>query len=262
MSVFELGKRIFSKKLAQATASQNALPRQDVCLPYDAQIGSLLEVQRASFAILDGTLLQVPPSAQMQIQSVGRVRLDANPALELFRLYTHRGDRQTGAGQTFLQVLMRDGVPAEAAYFQHLFRVVPTSIEEQQAYQGKGFGLGEQWYNLGTDQLALAGLTEDQIAALLNGADTLDFERDTPVDIDYVRPYTAAESRLDDPTGMQGQHQKMHFMPYVRELPDGNRESLLIVFTVVESVDGARARAVHVDFLVGLTLEPLKVKVI
>lgn len=262
MSVFELGKRIFSKKVAAVTASANALPRQDVGLPYGAQIGSLMEVPRASFAILDGTLLKVPASAQMQVQAAGRVRLDADPSLEMFRLYTDAGERHNDAGQNFLQVLMRNGQPIEATYYQQLFRVIPTSVEEQAAYQGNGYGLGEQWYNLGADQLALAGLTEPQVAALLGDAETLEFERDTPVDDDYVRPYTAIENRLDDPTGMKGMRQKLHFMPYVRELPDGNRENLLISFEVVESFDGTRAPSVHVDFLVGLTLEPMKLKVI
>lgn len=262
MSVFELGKRIFGKKLAAVTSSANALPRQDIGLPYGAQIGSLMEVPRASFAILDGTLLKVPASAQMQVQAVGRVRLDADPSLEMYRLYTDSGARHNDAGQNFLQVLVQNGQPIEATYYQQMFRVIPTSAEEQAAYQGNDYGLGEQWYHLGADQLALAGLTEQQIAALLGDAETLEFERDTPVDHDYVRPYTAVENRLDDPTGMKGMRQKLHFMPYVRELPDGNRENLLISFEVVDSFDGTRAPSVHVDFLVGLTLEPMKLKVI
>lgn len=262
MSVLELGKRIFGKRLAAAQASANALPRQDLGLPYGAQIGSLMEVPRASFAILDNTLLKVPASAQMQVQSVGRVRLDADPALEMYRLYTDAGSRRNDEGQSFLQVLVQDGKPIEATFYQQLFRIVPTSADEQAAYQGHGYGLGQLFYNLGADQLALAGLDDAQIDALLDGAETLDFERDTPVDDDYVRPYTAIENRLDDPTGMKGMRQKMRFMPYVRELPDGTRENLLISFEVVESVDGTRAPAVHVDFLVGLTLPPMTLKVI
>lgn len=262
MSVFELGKRILGKRVAAARAAADALPRIDVGLPYGAQIGSLMEVPRASFAILDRTLLKVPDSAQMQVQAVGRVRLDADPSLEMYRLYTDAGSRRDDAGQTFLQILVQDGKPLEATYYQQLFRLVPTSAEEQEAYQGCGHGLGQLFYNLGPDQLAMAGLTEEQVEALLGGEETLDFERDTPVDHDYVRPYTAVENRLDDPTGEKGMRQKMHFMPYVRLLPDGTRENLLISFEVVESVDGTRAPNVHVDFLVGLTLEPMKLKVI
>ena len=262
MSILQLGKRIIEKRVTQAQDNHNALPRVDVGLPYGAQIGSLLEVPRASFAILDGSLVKVPASAQMQIQAVGRVRLDADPSLEIFRLYTDAGDRQTDAGQSFLQVLTKNGQPVEATYYQQLFRLVPTTAEEQEPYQGAGYGLGELWYNLGDDQLALAGLTAEKIAKLLAGAETLDYQRDTPVTSDYVHPYKAVENRLDDPTGTKGMRQQMQFMPYVRVLPDGNRENLLISFEVVESVDGSREPAVHVDFLVGLTLEPLKLKVL
>lgn len=262
MSVFELGKRILGKRIEQAQSPKNNLPRQDVGLPYGAQIGSLMEVPRASFAILDGTLLKVPASAQMQVQAVGRVRLDSDPSLELYRLYTDAGDRRTDAGQSFLQVIVQDGKPVEATYYQQLFRLTPTTAEEQEPYQGHGYGLGELCYNLGADQLELAGLTEAQIAEVLGEAETLDYGRDTPGSEEYVAPYTAVENRLDDPTGSKGMHQTMHFMPYVRQLPDGNRENLLISFEVVESVDGSRAPAVHVDFLVGLTLEPMKLKVI
>jgi hypothetical protein len=262
MSVFQLGKRIFDKRVAQAKDASPSLPRQDNGLPYGAQIGGLLEVPRASFAILDGSLLKVPSSAQMQLQSIGRVRLDADPSLEVYRYYTNVGDRRTDAGQAFLQVLAHDGQPVEAIYYQQLFRLTPRTAEEQEAYQGQGYGLGESCYFLGDDQLAMCGLTAEQIVALLNGAESLEYQRDTPVTDDYVRPFTAVENRLDDPAGMKGMRQKMHFMPYVRTLPDGNHESLLISFEVVESVDGSAAPAVHVDFLVGLTLEPLKLKIV
>jgi hypothetical protein len=261
MSILQLGKRIIEKRVDQAQEHHNALPRMDVGLPYGAQIGSLLEVPRASFAILDGTLLKVPASAQMQVQAVGRVRLDADPSLEIFRLYAEVGDRQTDAGQSFLQVLSKNGQPVEATFYQQLFRLVPTTAEEQEPYLGQGYGLGDSWYNLEADMLALAGFAPEKIAKLLGEAESLDYQRDTPVASEYVHPYTAVENRLDDPTGTKGLRQKMHFMPYVRILPDGNRENLLISFEIVDSVDGSREPAVHVDFLVGLTLEPLKVKV-
>lgn len=262
MSIIELGKRIFGKRVAQAQAAREALPRQDVGLPYGAQLGSLMAVPRASFAVLDATLLTVPASSQMQVTAVGRVHLDADPSLTLYRLYTETGNRRTDAGQSFLQVLATGDTVAEATYYQHLFRLTPTTVEEQEAYLGQGYGLGDLWYNLEPEQLALSGLTADQIALLLAGTDAIAYQRDTPSTQDYVLPYTAHETRIDDPAGMKGMRQKMHFMPYVRELPGGQRENLLISFEVVESVDGLRAPAVHVDFLVGLTLEPLKLKVI
>lgn len=260
MSLFELGKRIVNKRMAAAKDDTPDLPRQDLGLPYGAQLGSLVTVPRASFAILDGSLLRVPSEAQMQVQAVGRVRLDADPALEIHRFYTHVGERHSDAGQGFVQVLSREGQPVEAICYQQLFRLTPTTGEEQAAYQGQGYGLGELCYHLGEDQLALCGLAPERMAALLAGAESLEYRRDTPGTDEYVRPYTAVENRLDDQAGMKGMRQKMHFMPYVRTLPDGNIENLLISFEVVDSVDGMRAPAVHVDFLVGLRLNPLELK--
>jgi hypothetical protein len=54
--------------------------------------------------------------------------------------------------------------------------------------------------------------------------------------------------------------QNVHFMPYERTLPDGNEERLLISFEVVESLDGQDKPQVHIDFMVGINLDPLKVK--
>lgn len=262
MSLIEMSRRMLAKGLAKHQANQ--APRQDNGLPYGAKIGSLIEVPRASFALLDGSLLTVPAAAQMQIESVGRVRLAADPTLELYRLYTSKGDARTDAGQSFLQVLMANGQPVEATYYLQLFRTLPTSVEEQEAYQGKGYGLGESFYTMGADQLAMCGLSDAKITALLGEAEAIEYQRDTPaaVQADYVPPYVAIENRLDDAHGENGLRQRMHFMPYTRELPCGGRENLLISFEVVESVNGLRAPAVHVDYLVGLTLEPQKLKVL
>lgn len=262
MSLIELSRRMLAKGLAKHQATQ--APRQDNGLPYGAKIGSLIEVPRASFALLDGSLMKVPAAAQMQIESVGRVRLAADPSIELYRLYTSKGDARTDAGQSFLQVLMDNGQPVEATYYQQLFRTLPTSVEEQEAYLGKGFGLGELYYTMAADQLAMCGLSDTQIAAMLGETEAIEFLRDTPttVQVDYVPPYVAIENRLDDAAGDNGLRQRMHFMPYTRELPCGGRENLLISFEVVESVNGLRAPAVHVDYLAGLTLEPQKIKVL
>lgn len=259
MSIMKMAQRMLGKRVAAATTP--VLPRQDTGLPFGTQIGGLLEIPRASFALLDSTLLTMPESAQMVIESVGRVRLAADPRLELYRLYTSKGSSLNDKGQTFLQVLMQDGVPVECVYYRQLLRLTPTTQEEQEAYQGHGYGLGDQFYQLGDDQLAMSGLPPAKIEALLNGAESLEFKRDTPVDAEYVRPYVATENRLDEPTGMKGMRQRMHFMPYVRDVPGGT-ERLMISFEVVESVDGRPAPAVHVDFQIGLAIEPQKVKVI
>jgi hypothetical protein len=61
---------------------------------------------------------------------------------------------------------------------------------------------------------------------------------------------------------MHGLRQEMFFMPYVRNLPDGGREYLLITTEIVESVDGdANRRGIHVDFVVGIPIEQERIVV-
>lgn len=260
MSIIELGKRIAQKHLAQR--SQERLERQDEGLPYGARIGSLLEVPRSSFALLEGSLLTVPGSAQAAIEAVSRIRVDSDASLELWRLYTHTGEPSTGKGQAFLQVLTRQGAPVEAVFYQQLLRLIPATEEEQSAYQGHGYGLGSLEYCLGRDLLSKCELDEKQINTLLGARRVLVFARDTPVNSPYIHPYTATENRLDEPFGMKGQRQRMVFMPYARALGDDQSESLFISFNVVQTRDGRVSPAVHVDFSVGLALEPQKLKVL
>lgn len=258
MYLLELASRIL-KKRASATSAPT-LPRQDVNLPYNAHLGALMDVPRSSFAVLDRTLLRVPDASQVVILAASRLRLADTASLEVFRLYANTGHFRTGHGQSFLQVLMEQDTPREATFYQHLFRITPTTPADQEPYLGRGFGLGELTYNMGEDQLALCGLPPEAIQTLLDGSDALSFQRDGG-EGDYITPYQATETRLDDAEGMTGLRQTLKFMPYSRELPNGRRENLMISFIVVDSVNGLEAPAVHIDFHVGLTLEPLKLKV-
>lgn len=260
MGLFELGKRIFGKQLEAATKAP-AGSRVDTDLPMGAQVGGLIEIPRSAFAILDGSLLRLPDAAQMPITAVSRVRIDADPELPLFRFYTACGVDRKGDGESFLQVLGQGEDIRDIAYYQFLCRIVPTSAEEQAAYQGNGYGLGDRDYWMAADLLQTSGLSEDAIAALLAGEDALHFVRDTPGG-DYVPPFSGRETRIDDGQGETGLTQRVWFMLYARTLPDGNTERLLISFEVHESFDGQRQTLVKVDFMVGLTLDRQKVKVL
>lgn len=269
MSLFELGRRIFNKKLDQhaAAAATGKVARADNDLPLGARIGSLIEVPRASFALLNNSLVQVPATAQLQVSAISRMRLDADADLGLYRLYTGCGANRMGDGESFLQVLTSaDGIQ-DLAYYQFLFRQIPVTEDDQAPFLGKGFGLGETDYFMGTDQLRELGLTEAQIATLLGEEEALHFVRDTPGG-DYVPPFTARENRIDDPYGETGLTQKVWFMQYARQLPDaglcmsGGQERLLISFEVVDSFDGQSKPRVHVDFMIGLSLDSHKVKVL
>ena len=265
MGLFNLASRVLDKKLDDAArAHAPKLDRVDTGLPFNAQIGALLEVPRTDFAVLSGSLLAVPKSAQLPIVAVSRVHLDVDDDLALFRLYTDAGADRTGAGQSFLQVLCHasnvDDI-RDLAYYQFLCRQYPVSDEEQAPFRGEGFGLGEVNYDMAEEQLATIPQAAGNISALLAGAESLSFTRDAPGG-DYVAPYTGRENRLDDAVGEKGLTKQLSFMPYVRDLDGGRQERLLISFDYIRSMDGKSAPAAYVDFLAGLALDRNKVKVL
>lgn len=264
MSLFELGRRILNKKIDAHIESSVEAPELDIGLPLNARIGGLIELPAAAFALLGNSLVQVPKEAQMQIAAISRLRLDADD-IRLYRYYTSVGENRQGKGEGFLQVLATPDGIQELAYYQFLERQIPTTAEEQEPFLGLGYGLGDRDYFMGYDQLEASGLNADQIGKFLPTVeDVLHYVRDTPGPA-YVPPFEAQETRIDDKHGEKGLTQKVWFMPYVRELPDiglGRQlERLLISFEVVESVDGDKRDLLHVDFMVGITLDINKVNI-
>jgi len=265
MGLLELSRRVFKKRLDSAADPNALMPeRVDIGLPLNAQIGALLELQRAEFALLTGSLLTVPGSSQMPIVAASRLRMEGDDDLQIYRLYTDTGPERDGIGASFLQILCGQGgveTIQDLAYYQFLCRQYPTTDAEQAPYRGEGFGLGESDYYMADDQLGTIPQAANQIAALLGDTDTLHFTRDTPGG-NYVKPFTARESRLDDPIGEKGMSKRLSFMPYLRTLRDGQHERLLISFDYVETMDGNAAPAAYVDFMAGIALDPHKVKVL
>lgn len=265
MGLFDLSRRVAAKKFDDAArAHAPQLNRVDTGLPLNAQIGALLELPRADFALLDRSLLVTPAAAQIPIVAVSRIHLDADDSLALYRLYTNVGIDRSGAGASYLQILCRDGQPGEirdVAYYQFLCRQYPVTDEDQAPFRGEGFGMGEIDYSMAEDQLQDIPHAAHSIDALLGEDDALHFTRDSPGG-SYVAPYTARENRLDDAVGEKGVTKQLSFMPYVRDLPNQKQERLLISFDYVESMDGRSAPTVYVDFMAGLSLEPNKIRVL
>lgn len=264
MNLFNLIGRIAGKKLDSKAAAAHNVPRVDLGLPLGARLGGLLELPRAQFAVLDNSLLTVPAVAQQEIVAASRIRMTNTADLPLFRLYTDCGNGRAGNGEDFLQILGEGDEIRDVAYYQFLCRRVPVTAEEQEPYQGQGYGLGELHYWLGADLLQEAGLGSDKIAALLapTGDDeALLFQRDAPGG-EYLAPYQGVETRIDDPYGEKGLTQRLWFMTYARELAGGVQERLLISFEVQDSFDGQSKPRVHADFMVGLGIDPQRIKII
>jgi hypothetical protein len=272
MGLFELARRVGEKRLDDLARTHARQPdRVDTGLPLGACIGGMIELVLADFALLEGSLLRVPKTAQMPIVAVSRLHIDADEDLSIFRMYTDIGADRDGQG-SFLQVMTGKDRPQDIrdiAYYQFLYREYPVSAEEQDAFLGNGYGLGQDHYGMDRDELTqiphvFAGA--GRIDALLAGEDALGYERDAPGG-SYIRPWTGRERRLDDGVGEKGVEKTHSFMQYVRRLPAGPTqqsgavERLWIDFEKVESMDGRSAPAVWVDYLAGLSIDPQHLKV-
>jgi hypothetical protein len=251
-------KDVFSyvKAVAANKGITNNEGRADGAVPMGARIGSVVQLQCSPIirAQANGSLVGMPDAGDTRILAVSQIRLV--PDVELYRLYLDKGDDD--AKEKFLQVFCGDdGRVAEVLYCTQLARVIPETADDQDAYMGvAGYGLGDAGYTLWREQLADV-LDEATLAAVFGAADRLDYTRDAGAPhAQFVTPFKGRETRLDDAEGMRGLRQEMVFMPYVRTLPDGGREYLLITTEIVESIDGDTSRrGIHVDFVVGIPME-------
>jgi hypothetical protein len=234
--------------------------REDEGLPMGARIGSLITMQKAPFirAECNGSLVMTPDDGDTLIRAISRVNLDLSGSL--YRYYLHTGDDDSP--EKYLQVLQdANGAIAEILYCTQLTRIVPESAEDQDAFMGlSGSGLGDKSYTLWRTQLAELGVDEAELGTIFGKRDRIDYRRDAgdPA-LDFIAPYAGIETRVDDAGGLHGLEQQLYFMPYVRDL-NGSLEYLLITTEIVKSRDGdASRRAIHVDFMIGIPLEPERI---
>lgn len=230
--------------------------REDEDLPMGARIGSVVQLQKSPIirAQTNGSLIAMPADGDTRILAVSQIKL--NLAGALYRFYLAKGDDD--AKEKFLQVYSdAQGKVAEVMYCTQLARVIPETAEDQDAYTGvSGVGLGDQTYTLWREQLA-DSLSEADLANVFGGNDRLDYTRDAgDTQAAFVAPFSGTETRIDDASGMQGLKQEMYFMPYMRSLPGGGREYLVITTEIIASVNGDTSkRGIHVDFCIGIPVE-------
>lgn len=230
--------------------------REDQGLPLGARVGSLVRLQMSPMirAQSHGSLIKMPADGDTRILAVSQIRLELAGAL--YRFYLSKGDED--ANEKFLQLYCDEqGKVAEILYCTQLARVIPETAEDQDAYTGiSGAGLGEHDYTLWREQLADT-LTPAQLDQAFGDGERIDYRRDLGgPGTTFVKPPTGWETRIDDAAGMQGLRQEIHYMPYVRELPGGGKEYLVITTEIIASVDGDGARrGIHVDFVIGIPME-------
>jgi len=228
-------------------------------LPLGARIGSLVGIQQSPLlrAVADGSLIGLPEAADTRIVAVSQLRLKQSGGL--YRYYLDTGDRDDQ--EKFLQVYQNaSGEVSEIMYCTQLARVIPQTVEDQDAYTGQsGAGLGDRSYTLWRQQLEDdPGLDLDLI---FGASDGLDYWRDAgDPEAGFMPPFTGTEVRLDDASGRTGLRQEMYFMPYVRQLRGGGHEYLLITTEIIHSVNGDTSkRGIHVDFVIGIPVEQQRI---
>jgi hypothetical protein len=232
-------------------------PRTDRGLPLGARIGSLVRIQQSPLlrAAGDGSLITLPDADDKRIVAVSQIQLKQSGGL--YRYYLETGDRDDK--EKFLQVYQNgDGQVAEVMYCTQLARVIPETVEDQEAYMGlAGAGLGDRSYTLWRAQLNDIGLDENDLGLVFGEGEGIDYWRDAgDPQAEFVTPFSGTETRLDDASGRLGLRQEMYFMPYVRQLRSGGHEYLLITTEIISSVNGdASKRGIHVDFVIGIPVE-------
>ncbi len=230
--------------------------REDHGLPLAARLGSLVQLQKSPVirAQVGGSLIAMPADGDNRILAVSQIRLVLTGAL--YRFYLAKGDED--AQEKFLQLYCDEqGNVAEILYCTQLARVIPETAQDQDAYTGvSGAGLGEHDYTLWREQLADT-MDAAQLSQVFGDSERIDYRRDIGApQAPYVAPLQGTETRIDDAAGMQGLKQELHYMPYVRTLPGGGSEYLLITTEIIASVNGDTARrGIHVDFVIGIPLE-------
>ena len=229
-------------------------PRTDQDLPLGARIGSLVRLQQSPLlgALANGSLIALPDADDGRIVAVSQIRLKQTGGL--YRYYLDTGDGNEK--EKFLQVYQNaQGKVAEVMYCTQLARVIPETVEDQEAYMGlANAGLGDRSYTLWRAQLGDIGLDEADLDLVFGKDEGLDYWRDAGSDDEeFIAPFSGTETRIDNPSGSLGLRQEMYFMPYMRQLRDGGSEYLLITTEVISSVNGdASKRGIHVDFVIGI----------
>jgi hypothetical protein len=252
--------RTMADKRGLIEAAGEGAARADDGLPLGARIGSLVQMQQSPVirAQANGSLIGTLEAGDTRVLAVSQLKLE--PRTELYRFYLVKGDED--GKEKFLQVFCGpDGAVAEILYCTGLARVIPETFEDQQAYTGEaGYGLGDPGYTLWREQLADM-LSPADLAAVFGELDRLDYTRDTGArGAAFVAPFQGQEIRIDDAQGKHGLRQQLYYMPYVRQLASGEREYLLITTEIVDSVDGdAGRRDIHVDFVIGIPVEPERI---
>ncbi len=254
MSLFQAAAAVMRKK-----AGVEAPKGEDTGLPFNARVGGLITLNISPFVRAHGTLLRSPGAVHTIVAiSKMHIGLEGN----VYRFYIEKGDSATDR-ESYVQVYVDSKKTVqEVLYFDRLLRMFPENADDLAAFTGKvEAGLGQLEFSLWKAQLAEIGYDESVLGIAFGDAESIAYTRMTPSQSDYMAPFEGRENRIDDSKGEQGLRQKIVFMPYERTLPLGGKEQLFISTEMVQDQNGKDSDSVHVDFMLGLPLSEIDVKV-
>ena len=140
--------KLFKRTNSGAAEQHHAGQREDANLPLNARIGSVIAIQKSPLirAMSQGSLITLPDEGETLIRAISRIQTDLSG--NLYRYYLHVGDELHA--EKFLQLYVNDiGVISEVMYCSRLTRLIPETMEDQEAYLGEAsYGLGDSRYTL------------------------------------------------------------------------------------------------------------------
>ena len=254
MSLWNSARAVLAKKAGVDTPKQ-----EDNGLPYNARIGSLITLNMSPFVRAQGTLLR-SPGALHTVSAISRMHIGLEG--NVYRYYMEKGDSATDR-EAYIQIYVDNKKTVqEIMYFDRLLRMFPEDPDTLAAFTGKvQAGLGQQEFSLWKAQLSEVGYDNGLLDTVFGTNDSIAYTRMTPSQSEYVAPFEGRENRIDDSNGENGLRQNIIFMPYERTLALGSKEQLFISTELVQEQNGQKAQSVHVDFMVGLPLSEIDVKV-
>ncbi len=252
MSFFELAKRITKKQVDNISNT----PDTALKLPMGMDFGKVMNISPVVFALVDDSLVSAPDSRQNIITSISSLK-DMSGTRLAFRAYVSNGDANQ---EQYLQVTANPN-DFEAIWFTTLHRHYPQTMEELEAFQGKGFGSGDTTFTLARELLESVGIEQKILDKVYKNEDNLVYSREFEGD-DYVAPIKSVETRMDSADQTKGMEQKNNFMLYSRMLDNKEKEFLWISLEAETTRNGQISNEVHVDFMVGLAVNKNRISII
>ena len=252
MSLIDFAKRFTKKKMEQTEEKTN--PKLDI--PMGIDFGKVMTISPVVFALIDDSLVTAPSSRENIVTSLSSLKNNYGERVA-FRAYINTGDK---GQEQYLQVTTHSD-DFECIWFTTLHRHYPQSMEDMEAFMGKGYGNGEREFNISRGMLESVGFDQKVLDKVFKNMDNLTYSREIG-EGDYVAPIDCREVRMDSADRESGMEQKTNFMLYSRMLDSNVKEFLWISLEAEQTKNGNSSNEVHVDFMVGLKVDNKRISII